>query len=331
MKAAVMGASGRLEVVSVPAPTPGPHDMLIRTVCAGVCGSDLYKIRNNTVPPGSVLGHEIVGVVQEVPSGFKEQFPPGSRVTVSNHVPCGVCERCLRGRISSCETFRSTNVIPGGFAEQIVVPSSHLPQGVMSLSDSLSDSQALLAEPLGCCLRAVERWQPQGGSRVMLIGLGPMGVLMSLVLARAGLEVLGVDLLEERRRLASQKGCWRTCAPEDAMKQEKFQGVVLTACNAPALELAVQAVEPGGWVGLFAGPSRGEALQVQLQELYRQEVDLLPSYSTGPKHMREALCLLEAGALDVEGLITHELPIQEIQRAVELAESKVGLKTILRF
>lgn len=331
MKAALVKSGGGLEVLQVPDPVAGPDEMLIRTVCAGLCGSDLYKIRNNTVAPGTVLGHEIVGVVEKPPEGLWDVFPPGTRLTVSNHVPCGTCPRCLRGRISGCTVFRSTNVRPGGFAERIVVPSSHLPEGVIPFSDSLRDSQALLAEPLGCCLRALERWEPRPGGRVMVIGLGPMGLLMSLVLAREGVEVVGVDLLEERREAARRKGCTVACTPWEARDQGGFHGVVLTACNRAALELALQVVEPGGWIGLFAGPSRGEPLELKLQEFYKEEVDLLPSYSTGPHHMRKAVSLLEAKLLDVEGLISHELPIEEIQRAVELAESKVGLKTVLRF
>lgn len=331
MRAALTKPGGGLEVLDVPAPRATPHELLIRTVCAGLCGSDLYKIRNSTVAPGTVLGHEIVGIVERAPEGLWDRFPPGTRVTVCNHVPCGTCSSCLRGRISSCSNFRSTSVRPGGFAEQIVVPESHLPEGVIPFSDNLKDPEALLAEPIGCCLRALERWKPQPRSRVMVIGLGPMGLLMVLLLVRAQVEVLGVDLLEERRRMGKQKGCAQTCAPSGAANQGRFQGVVLTACNLPALELAFQVVEPGGWLGLFAGPSRGEPLEVKLQELYKEEVDLLPSYSTGPQHMREAISLLESGTLEVDGVVSHELPIEEIEKAVELAESRRGLKTILRF
>lgn len=326
-----MRPGGRLEVLQVPEPIPKADEMLISTICAGLCGSDLYKIRNQTVAPGTVLGHEIVGVVEKAPDWLSERFPPGTKVTVSNHVPCRTCPKCLRGRISGCQVFRSTSVRPGGFAEKIVVPNSHIPEGVISFSDSLRDSQALLAEPLGCCLRGLDRWKPKAGERVMVVGLGPMGLLMSLVLNRVEVEVVGVDLLEERRSAGRTKGCTHTLEPSEAAKQDGFQGVVLTACNEAALELAVEVLEPGGWIGLFAGPGRGEPLGLRVQELYKEEIDLLPSYSTGPEHMRKAISLLEARALDVEGLVTHELPIEEVQTAVELAEKKVGLKTILRF
>jgi len=305
--------------------------MLVRTICAGLCGSDLYKIRTRAVPPGTVLGHEIVGVVERSPQRFSNTFPPGVRVTLSNHVPCGVCRQCRRGRISSCRLFRTTSVVPGGFAEQVMVPGSHLPDGVISLPAGLEDREALLAEPLGCCLRAMERWRPEPGQRIMVIGLGPMGLLMVLTLGWVGVEVIGVDPLGERRRVAEQKGCAVTCTPSQAAEGMRVQGVVLTACNTQALELAIGAVEPGGWLGLFAGPSHGEPLEIQIQQLYREEVDLIPSYSTGPEHMRRALSLLESGALRVDGLVSQELPIEEVQRAVELAESRAGLKTILRF
>jgi L-iditol 2-dehydrogenase len=331
MRAAVVTNSGKLEVQDLPTPSLRPGDLLIRSVSCGLCGSDLYKIQNRTVPPGTVLGHEIVGVVESCPPRHQSRFPLGARVTVSNHIPCGTCAACARGRISMCPQFQSTHVDPGGFAEFIRVPSSHLPDGVIPLPEGLPDDRALMAEPLGCCLRAMERWNPEKEQSVLVMGLGTVGQLMVLLLRGRGARPLAVDPLEIRRSLGLKMGCEAVFHPEDLEGLRPVQGVVLTVCNDAVLELGLRAVEPGGWIGLFAGPREDIPIPVRLQRLYRNEIDLIPSYSTGPQHMRQALGLLVEGAMNVDGLITHDLPIEEIQRAVDMAGAQQGLKSILRF
>jgi L-iditol 2-dehydrogenase len=331
MRAAVLSDDGRLRVEEIPLPPLDDGDMLLRTLYCGLCGSDLYKIRNRSVPSGTVLGHEVVGVVERCPPQYEGSFPPGTLVTVSNHVPCGSCGHCARGRISSCEKFRRTSFEPGGFAEWIRVPNTHLPDGVVKVPDGLPEIHALLAEPFGCCIRAAMRWGVRAGQRIMVIGLGPMGIMMSMVLSSSGAWVMGVETLEERRRRALEKGCKEVCDPKEVDPFGPFEGVVLTACNRETLALALRCVEPGGWIGLFAGPSEGEIVEMAVQRLYKDEVDLIPSYSTGPEEMRVAISMMKEGTLDPDGVVSHLLPIEDIELAVEMAEARVGLKTALRF
>jgi L-iditol 2-dehydrogenase len=177
----------------------------------------------------------------------------------------------------------------------------------------------------------MDRWPISPGERVLVVGLGPVGLLMVLLLRRGGAIPWGVEPVEDRRNLGIAKGCEGVCSPEEVGDVGKMGGVVLTVCNARTLEAALQAVDGGGWIGLFAGPKQDVPVPFGLQSLYRKEVELIPSYSTGPVHMRRALDILSAGDFDVDDLVTHRLPIEEIQRAVDLAESQVGLKAVLRF
>lgn len=331
MRAAVFTEDGKLAVRDVPRPVVGPGQMLLRTICCGLCGSDLYKIRHRTVPPGSVLGHEIVALVAEGPLGREPTLPEGSRVTVSNHIPCGFCPSCLKGKISMCSQFRSTRLEPGGFAEFIVVPEGHLPEGVIPLPDGMTDEEGLMLEPLGCCIRAFERWRPQANERVLVIGLGLIGILMVMLSRQVGAVPLGVDPLAERRCLASGKGCEQALSPEEIDKVGPVQGVILTHCSAATMEMALRKVEAGGWIGLFAGPRGQESIPCDVQSMYRREIDLIPSYSTGPGHMRKALDLVKAQSMDMSGLVSHVMPIEEIDRAVEMAEAQQALKAVLRF
>jgi L-iditol 2-dehydrogenase len=331
MRAAVLTEHGDLEVREVARPAAGPDDLLVRVGACGLCGSDLFKLRNGSVPPGTVLGHEVVGVVERCPTAFMGAFPRGTRVTVSNHVPCGSCDLCARGKISMCRLFQSSRFDPGGFAEWIRIPATHLPHAVMPIPRTLSDEEALFAEPLGCCLRGLERWGSRPGDRVLVIGLGPVGLLMVLLLKWMGAQPMGVDPVGERRAEAQGRGCVMTVPPEEVGDLPVAQGVVLTSCSEATLAMATARVEDGGWIGLFAGPRRDMPLSFSFQTLYRREVDLIPAYSTGPLHMAQALSLLEEGRIDVRGLISHRFPMEEIQRAVDLAESRGGLKAVLRF
>jgi L-iditol 2-dehydrogenase len=177
----------------------------------------------------------------------------------------------------------------------------------------------------------MDRWPAASGEPVLVVGLGPVGLLMVLLLRHLGAVPFGVDPLEERRAMGIEKGCEEVCVPEDLEQWGAMGGVVLTACSGRTVEMALRKVEGGGWIGLFAGPREDVPVPVQLQSLYKNEVELIPSYSTGPFHMRRALELLHGGTLDVDGLFTHQFPIQEIQRAVELAEAQTGFKALLRF
>lgn len=331
MKAAFLGSDGRLVVGEIPRPRIRKGEVLVRTILCGVCGSDLYKIRNRSVPQGTVLGHELVGVVERCPEELTGLFPPGARVTVCNHVPCGGCEDCLRGRISSCETFRNTSVDPGGFSQFVRIPTTHLPHALIRIPETLDDMQAILAEPLGCCIRAAERWRVGAGHRILIVGLGPMGILMSLVLSSMGARVTGMEPLADRRDVARSKGCDVVRDPDEAGARKPFDGAVLTVSTEKSVRQALGLVRPGGWLGLFAGPPSGDVIRISLQTIYKEEIDVVPSYSTGPAHMRRALEMMERGLLDVRGVVTQVLPIEEIQKAVDMAESKIGIKTVLRF
>src|SRR5919204_2671270 len=158
MRAIALDDSGLPELVELPAPD-GPG-LLVTVLGCGLCGSDVEKIGH--AAPGTVLGHEIVGELEN-----------GARVTVVHHVPCGTCERCRAGHASTCGEFRENRVQPGGFAEQL--RATHC----VPLPDALGDLGGVWVEPLACVLRAAER-VPRG--RVLVVGAGAIGLLWTQVL-----------------------------------------------------------------------------------------------------------------------------------------------------
>ncbi len=136
MRAVVLDGAGQPALAELP--EPGEPGTLVRVRACGLCGSDVEKI--GSAPPGTVLGHEVVGELED-----------GRRVALVHHTPCGECSRCETGHESTCERFREPTIVPGGFAEQARA------QDWVDVPDKLDDAQATLAEPLACVLRGAER------------------------------------------------------------------------------------------------------------------------------------------------------------------------------
>src|SRR5437762_13032111 len=143
-------------VENIPRPMLGKGDLLLQVKACGVCFSDVHKIRFQQLDQPVVLGHEVAGKVVET-GGDVTRFKVGDRVVVAHHVPCHRCHYCRRGNISMCLLFKTTNLDPGGVAESVRVPATHVESVAFPIPDSLSDSEASFMEPLGCCVRAMKR------------------------------------------------------------------------------------------------------------------------------------------------------------------------------
>ena len=131
MKAAVYYSNDDIRIEEMPVPEIGPGEILVRIESSGICGSDVmewYRVKKAPL----VLGHEIAGSVERVGSDV-ESISPGDRVSVAHHVPCEECPCCLKGRYSLCETLRTTNFDPGGFAEFVRVPEINVEKGTFLL------------------------------------------------------------------------------------------------------------------------------------------------------------------------------------------------------
>jgi L-iditol 2-dehydrogenase len=130
-------------------PSAGKGEMVVRVMASGICGSDVMEwYRLHKVP--LVLGHEIAGEVVEVGEGV--QYKVGRRVSASHHVPCNTCHYCLRGHDTVCDTLRTTNFHPGGFAEYVLLPEINVDRGVYVLPEEVSYDEGTFIEPLACVL-----------------------------------------------------------------------------------------------------------------------------------------------------------------------------------
>jgi L-iditol 2-dehydrogenase len=338
VRAAVVYSGETIRIEELALPALGRGELVVRVRACGLCGSDLAKMFQQKLQAPTVLGHEIAGEVVRVGADVS-QFHIGDRVVVAHHVPCYGCHYCRHGNYSMCRSFKQSNLIPGGFAEEVLVPAEHVKLTTLRLPTHVSFDEGSFTEPLACCLRGLRRWNLQPADVVLLVGLGPMGLLMAqLVRASRGI-VLGTDLDERRLEFATRMGVDAVCSAADGeqvnrLVQELTEArgcdvVVLTAGHGGTVQDACQWVRDGGTITLFGNLALQQPAQLDPNVLYYREITVQGSYSPSPLELVHALYLIESHAVKVDMLITHRLPLEALPQAVELARTRRAVKAII--
>jgi L-iditol 2-dehydrogenase len=326
MKAAVFFSKDDVHIEEVPKPHIKPGELLVKVVGVGLCGSDIDKITYEAVPPGTVLGHEVVGTVAQLGEGV-ENFNIGERLVVAHHVACEACHYCERGSFSKCPLFRSTNLHPGGFAEFVRVPEPNVRLAAFAIPDDISYERIVFTEPLACCVRAIERARLQPGDVVLLVGMGTIGLLFTQLIKLQGAIVLGSDPLADRLELAKGYGADVVINPrldslEDIVR-EATEGrgvdtVISTVSSQSVLDQAFLLVRDGGMIHFFAGKRGGLNITLDINELYEREVGIITTYSSSPRALRKAFRLIVEGDVRTEELISHRLPLSKVLEGVRM-------------
>ena len=317
----------RLE--EMPTPQIGPGELLVRVLASGICGSDVMEwYRLDRAP--LVLGHEIAGEIVEVGDGV-ECYKEGERVSAAHHVPCNTCHYCLSGHHTVCDTLRQTNFDPGGFAEYIRLPAINVDRGVFMLPDEVSYEEATFIEPLACVLRGQRLAHMSPGNSVLVIGSGIAG-LLHVQLARtleAG-RVIATDINDYRLEAARRFGADVAIhAGEDLparlrqVNDGRLADLVIVCTGATsAITQALQSVERGGTVLLFAPTEPGVAIPISINELFwRNDVTLTTSYAGSPADYIAALELIRAHHICPSEMITHRLSLAETGLGFQLVVS----------
>ncbi len=331
MQAAVWrgGEALSLERLSVPAVSAG--ELLVRIEACALCPTDIKKIDLELAAPPLVLGHEMVGRV--VAAGAGAGVFDNKRVVVYHHIPCKNCRLCALGLYSQCEGYKRTGTTAGftpaggGWAGYVrVMPWIVEGGGVVEVPETLPFEAAVLMEPLNTCLKCVQALPPPAGE-VVILGQGPVGLMLTALCRRSGWKVSAVEPVAERRDFALSFGAEDVFAPGAGLSEKLSSlsggagpdAVIAATDHEGAIAGALESLRFGGTMILFAHTRLKQPLAIDGGEIGKAEKRLIGSYSSSVElnpGVAEILC--EDPAF-WKRLVTHVFPLHEINQALELA------------
>jgi L-iditol 2-dehydrogenase len=329
---------GDIRVEDYARPEIGPDDILVRTRACGICSGDIMPWYIRRKAP-LVLGHEPVGVVEEVGADVRD-FRPGERVFVHHHAPCFNCAACRRGEYVQCATWRATNIQPGGMAEFFRVSATNQ-RDSLKLPGEIDDLNGVLIEPAACVIKSLRRSGLRPGESILVIGLGIMGMMHVRIARHFGAgTIIGADLTDARARRALELGADFGLVVRDddlaAKVSEATNGamadvVIVGPGSGKVIRAGIAAAGKGATVVQFTATPPGEEMAVSPHDLYFNETRLVPSYSCGPAETREALELVKRGVISARELVTHQFPLGRINDAFAQAQRPESLKVVVTF
>lgn len=332
MEAAVYRGVNDVRLEEVPVPEIGAGEILVRVHTCGICGTDLKKIATGSHSAPRIFGHETSGVVAKVGDGV-EKFSLGDRVVVFHHIPCGECFYCRHKTFAQCATYKKVGCTAGfdpsggGFAEYVRVMDWIVEKGTVRIADGISFEQACFVEPVNTCIKGIETLGLEAGETVLVIGQGPIGLILATLAKRAGARVITSDLHPARLTIANS---FRLNLTIDASKADAVQtvrgmtegrgadAVVLAVGGNGLIRPAMDAARPGGRVLLFAQTVHGD-VTIDPAAVCVDEKALLGSYSASVALQEESVRFVMNREMDLERLISHRFPLQSSVEALKLA------------
>lgn len=326
-----------VEFAEVPKPKIAPDEVLIEVKAAAICGSDLgiydYTPAYSKMRLPVVMGHEFSGRIVEAGPQVKG-YAVSDRVLAESVKACGACAYCRSGQENLCDASTLFGIhVDGGMAEYIAVPYKLLHR----LPKELSYEAGALIEPLSNALHFVKDCTPiRLGDLAVVQGCGPIGLFSAQLFRLAGAEVMvtGVNVDTERFKIAEGLGFETVNVEREDLAKivtERTGGrgadIAFVATGAPpAVAQATQIVKKRGRVtviGIFGRP-----VEVPMTQVVRREITLSGAYDAKPENFDQSISLARSGAVKVETLITHRLPLEKASEAFEAAKSRVGCKVV---
>jgi len=312
---------------------PGNGEVLVRIGSVGVCGSDVHYYDHGRIGPyvvdsPLVLGHEAGGIVEQLGTGVTS-LAEGQRVSIEPGVPCRQCRQCLAGRYNLCPDvkFFATPPYDGAFAEFVVMPAAF----VFPVPDGVSDDAAGLIEPLSVGVWACRRTHVEPGSRVLVTGAGPIGLIAAQTARAFGAsEVAITDVSAHRLHLAAKLGLTAIDVSTTTLTDTGFEPDVLLECsgNATATWEAVGVVARAGRVALVG--MGGDEVRLPLSYVQDRELTITGAFryaNTWPT----AIDLAASGQVALDPLVTGHYGLDEVESALTAARrDPTTVKAIVR-
>jgi len=336
MRAAVYRGQNDVRLETVPVPAIGPEEVLVRINTCGICGTDLKKIHTGSHSAPRIFGHEMAGSVVAIGKNVSG-YQVGDRVMAFHHIPCGECYYCRKKTFAQCPVYKRVGTTAGfepaggGFAEYIRVTEWIVKHGLVRIPNDVPFEQAAWIEPVNTCYKAIRNLQLQPDETVLVIGQGPIGILLAALAKRTGARVFTSDLFAERHAIAAKFGFEH---PLDAKQnvveilRRETEGrgadaVIVAVAGDALVRVALDATRPGGRVLLFASTQHTDAT-IDPAAICMDEKTLLGSYSASVEVQKEAADLVLHGynrGFDLTRLISHRFALEDALEAIELASN----------
>jgi L-iditol 2-dehydrogenase len=333
MQAAVYRGQNDVRLETVPVPKIGPGELLVRVHTCGICGTDLKKIATGSHSAPRIFGHETAGQVVAIGDGVTE-FKAGDRVVVFHHIPCGQCYYCRHRVFAQCEIYKKVGVTAGfepsggGFSEYVCVMDWIVRTGgVVRIPKGVSYEQASFIEPVNTCWKGVDSMALQSDETVLVMGQGPIGLILASLAKRTGARVITSDLFPQRLTIAQSFGltCNIDASSVDTVERirELTEGrgadaVILAVGSNALIGPAMDSARPGGRIMLFAQTQHGQAT-IDPAAICVSEKTLMGSYSASVDLQAAAARLVLSREMNLETLYSHRFPLSEAIEALNLA------------
>lgn len=333
MKAVVFRGVNDLAIEERRKPEPGPGQAVIRITTTTICGTDVHIVKGEyPVRPGLILGHEPVGVIDELGAGLEDEYAVGQRVIVGAITPCGQCFYCLNGNSSQCGGalggWKFGNTIDGAWAEYLLVPNARA--NLAPIPDALSDEEVVLVPDIfSTGLSGAESGNIRVGDSVAIFAQGPIGLCATIGarLRGAGL-VIGIDSVPERLTMARRFGANVTIdhREQDVVAEiKRLTGgrgadVAIEALGRQeTFENALRAIRPGGTLsslGVYSGKLSApyEAFYAGLGD-QKIVTTLCPG---GKERMRRLMEMVATRRVDLTPLVTHRYSLEDVNEAYQV-------------
>ncbi|MDH3360069.1 MAG: alcohol dehydrogenase catalytic domain-containing protein [Desulfobulbaceae bacterium] len=320
MKAIVVKELGSFEICTFPIPQPGPGEVLLKVEVTGLCRTDLKIIevghRDLVMPrvPGEEVVGEICAIGADVPG-----FADGQRVYVYPGTSCEKCPPCLAGAGNLCKSMQIMGFHrDGGFAEYVVAPA----QSLIHVPENLTPDQAVFAEPLSCCLNAIELSRLQADETICIWGGGPAGLLLSRAALAKGAVPTIIEPNSKRREFSNSL----PAVPANEM----YDVCIIAVGDMAAYQEAIDHLKPRGRLIVFSGlPKDDYELACDFNKLHYLEQTIVGAYGCSYRHGEEALALLAAGKVKVDDMVSHRMELWDLKEALRLVSEKISIKVLL--
>ena len=324
MKALVYEGPKKVEVKDIAEMKTGKKEVLIKIEYCGVCGTDIHIYNGQggafDVSPPLIMGHEMSGIVEQVGEHVKN-FQPGDHVTVNPNNMCGECSFCLNGMEQFCiQSIGTGTTQNGGFAQYCCVDEKQ----TFKVDKSVSFIEAAMAEPISCCIHGIDLCHIKLGDEVLIIGGGPIGLMMLQLAKKAGAsKVILSEPIAEKRKLAVELGADVVINPleevlEKSLAQHSRNLDIVIECvgRIETIKAAIGVAGYGSTVMMFGLTGPDVEVGIQPDLIFKKEIKLISSF-INPYTFERAISLIESGQIKIKELISDIVPLEESKKVFE--------------